>query len=229
MYELVTLEDTVRIPPQRFGEPVKKVALEILMKEYEGIIDPDLGMVICVVDVEEVKTGKLIPGDGAAFHKVIFSVLTFKPIQHEIVEGEVVEVVDFGAFIRLGPLDGLCHVSQITDDFISYDQKRSALIGKETGRVIQENDRVRARVIAVSIGGGIRSGKLGLTMRQPFLGKIEWIEEEVHGVKEVKEEGEGAKQPEPEKEEKKEKKEKKAKKAKKAKSKAKEQAIAEGS
>jgi len=220
MYELITLDDTVRIPPQRFGEPIKKVALEILMKEYEGIIDPDLGVVICVVEVEDVKVGKLLPGDGAAFHKVLFSVLIFKPIQHEIVEGEVVEVVDFGAFIRLGPLDGLCHVSQITDDFISYDSKRSALIGKETGRVVQENDKVRARIVAVSIGGGIRSGKLGLTMRQPFLGKIDWIEEEVHGLKEeVKEGGKEAKEPKPVA--------KKAKKEKKSKSK--EQAIAEGS
>lgn len=188
MYELVSLRDTVRIPPQRFGEQIDKVALEILMKEYEGIIDPDLGVVISVVDVEDVEVGKLLPGDGAAFHKVLFSVLIFKPIQHEIIEGEVVEVVDFGAFIRLGPLDGLCHVSQITDDFISYDSKRSALIGKETGRVIQENDKVRARIVAVSIGGGIRSGKLGLTMRQPFLGKIEWIENEVKGTKEEKKE-----------------------------------------
>jgi DNA-directed RNA polymerase subunit E' len=188
MYELVSLRDTVRIPPQRFGEQIDRVALEILMKEYEGIIDPDLGVVISVVDVEDVEVGKLLPGDGAAFHKVLFSVLIFKPIQHEIIEGEVVEVVDFGAFIRLGPLDGLCHVSQITDDFISYDSKRSALIGKETGRVIQENDKVRARIVAVSIGGGIRSGKLGLTMRQPFLGKIEWIEDEVKGTKEEKKE-----------------------------------------
>lgn len=220
MYEIITLDDTVRIPPQRFGEPIKKVALEILMKEYEGIIDPDLGVVICVVDVEDVKVGKLLPGDGAAFHKVLFSVLIFKPLQHEIVEGEVVEVVDFGAFIRLGPLDGLCHVSQITDDFISYDQKRSALIGKESGRIIQENDKVRARIVAVSIGGGIRSGKLGLTMREPFLGKIEWIEEEIHGLKEeVKEEGKEAKEAKPAA--------KRAKKEKKAKSK--EQAIAEGS
>lgn len=214
MYEIISLVDTVRIPPEKFGEPIEKVAMEILIKEYEGIIDPDLGVVICVVDVENVEAGKLIPGDGAAFHKVVFSVLTFKPIQHEVVEGEVVEVVDFGAFIRLGPLDGLCHVSQITDDFISYDSKRSALIGKETGRIIQENDRVRARIVAVSIGGGIRSGKLGLTMRQPFLGKLEWIEEELRGAKEeVKEKEEVEEVREPKPVAKKAKKKKKAKKA----------------
>ncbi|GAG98319.1 unnamed protein product, partial [marine sediment metagenome] len=34
------------------------------------------------------------------------------------------------------------------------------------------------KVIAVSLGTG-RSGKLGLTMRQKFLGKLEWVEADV--------------------------------------------------
>jgi DNA-directed RNA polymerase subunit E' len=34
----------------------------------------------------------------------------------EIVEGEVVERVEFGAFVEIGPLDGLLHISQITDE-----------------------------------------------------------------------------------------------------------------
>jgi len=37
---------------------------------------------------------------------------------------------------------------------------------------------VRAKIIAVSLGTG-RSGKLGLTMRQKFLGRPEWIEADV--------------------------------------------------
>jgi DNA-directed RNA polymerase subunit E' len=40
------------------------------------------------------------------------------------------------------------------------------------------NDQVRAKIIAVSLGTG-RSGKLGLTMRQKFLGKEEWIEVDI--------------------------------------------------
>lgn len=86
--------------------------------------------------------------------------------------------MDFGAFIRLGPLDGLVHVSQITDDYISYEQVANRFIGKETGKILEVNDTVRAKVIAVSLGGG-RSGKLGLSMRSPFLGKEDWIEEDV--------------------------------------------------
>ena len=110
--------------------------------------------------------------------------LTFEPKVNLLAQGEVVEVVDFGAFIRLGPLDGLCHVSQITDDFFSYDPRRAALVGKETGKVLSEGDLVRTRIVAVSIDGGARSGKLGLTMRQPFLGKFEWVKEEIARVHE---------------------------------------------
>ncbi len=134
-----------------------------------------MGFVIAVVDVIEVGLGKIIHGDSRTHHNVKFTLLTFKPLLHEIIEGEVVEVVEFGAFIRLGPQDGLNHVSQITNDFIRHDEVQSQFVGKESGRVLGEGDLVRARIIAVSMGGGARSGKLGLTMRQPFLGKLDWI------------------------------------------------------
>jgi DNA-directed RNA polymerase subunit E' len=179
MYELVTIEHILRIPPEKFGQPKELSAYELLREEYEGIIDKNLGFVIAVVDVIEVGLGKIIHGDSRTHHNVKFTILTFKPVLHEVIEGEVVEVVEFGAFIRLGPQDGLNHVSQITNDFIRHDEVQSQFVGKETGRTLGEGDQVRARIIAVSMGGGARSGKLGLTMRQPFLGKLDWIEADV--------------------------------------------------
>jgi len=128
--------------------------------------------------VVNVGPGIIIPGNANTFHEVEFSVLAFKPVIGEVVEGEVVEIVDFGAFIRLGPLDGLVHVSQICDDYISYEQVGNRFIGKETGKILEVNDPVRAKIIAVSMGTG-RSGKLGLTMRQKFLGKPEWIQTDI--------------------------------------------------
>ncbi|NVM27340.1 MAG: DNA-directed RNA polymerase [Candidatus Helarchaeota archaeon] len=182
MFKIITVRDIVRIPPHRFAprEDLEKVALDMVRKEYEDKITGDLGYIITVIEIIDIGVGKLLPGDGAAFHNITFKILVFKPDLYEIVEGEVVEVVDFGVFIRLGPLDGLCHVSQVTDDFITYNAKNASLLGKETGKLLQATDRVRARIVAVSIGtGGSRSGKLGLTMRQPFLGKTDWINEEI--------------------------------------------------
>lgn len=150
----------------------------ILSEDYEGIITKDYGFVIAIVDVLDVGPGIIIPGNANTFHEVVFTILTFKPVISEVVEGEVVEIVDFGSFIRLGPLDGLVHVSQICDDYISYEQVGNRFIGKETGKILEVNDEVRAKIIAVSLGTG-RSGKLGLTMRQKFLGKSDWIESDI--------------------------------------------------
>ncbi|MCK4433206.1 MAG: DNA-directed RNA polymerase [Methanomicrobia archaeon] len=176
MYKLVKLEDIVRIPPNRFNEDQKEVVLDILREQYEGKWDKELGMVLCVQDVLEMGRGRVIHGDGASYNTVIFEVLTFLPKLHEIAEGHVVEIVEFGVFVRVGPADALAHVSQITNDFISYDKKQHTLTGKETKQMIKEGDYVRARIVTLSTKE--EAVKIGLTMRQPYLGKFEWIIEE---------------------------------------------------
>lgn len=178
MYKTLTIEHVVRIPPTKFGEDIKDSAFEILSEQFNGQIYEGIGFIIVVTNVREIKSGKILHGDAATYHPVIFEVLAYEPILHEVVEGHVVEVVEFGAFIRLGPSDGLCHVSQICDDFINYENMNQRFVGKESNKILTVNDTVRGRIIAVSMGSG-RSGKLGLTMRQPFLGKIEWINDQI--------------------------------------------------
>ncbi|MEM1581695.1 MAG: DNA-directed RNA polymerase [Candidatus Bathyarchaeia archaeon] len=180
MFNLVTVEDTIRIPPEKFNEPLEKVALEQLRMKYVGVIDDELGYLIAVTDIKVSPIGKIIPGDAATHHKVTFSLLTFLPKVQEVVEGEVVEVADFGAFIRIGPVDALLHISQLMDDFITYDEKQGVLMGKETKRKITIGDRMRVRITATSISKGAGFGKIGVTARQPFLGKLDWIDEDLN-------------------------------------------------
>lgn len=185
MFKLVTMEDTIRIPPETFGNPLDSVGYQQVKAKYEGVVDETLGYVIAVINVKVSPVGKIIPGDGAAYHRVTFSLLTFYPTLQEVVEGEVVEIADFGAFVRIGPVDALLHVSQLMDDFISYDEKQGVLLGKETSRKLTTGDRVRVRITAVSLGRAGGSAKIGVTARQPFLGKLEWIEEDLKKTKET--------------------------------------------
>ena len=177
MFKLITLQDTIRIPPETFGNPLEKVGREQVKQKYEGVVDEELGYVISVTSIEVSPIGKIIPGDGATFHKVTFSLLTFYPVIQEIVEGDVVEIADFGAFVRIGPVDALLHVSQLMDDYISYDEKQGVLLGKESKRKVTTGDQVRVRITAVSLGRAGSSGKIGVTARQPFLGKLDWLKE----------------------------------------------------
>ena len=185
MFELVTLEDTIRIPPETFGNPLEAVGHQQVKAKYEGIVDEELGYVIAVTEVNVSPVGKIIPGDGATYHKVGFSLLTFYPRIQEVVEGEVVEIADFGAFVRIGPIDALLHVSQLMDDFISHDERQGVLLGKETKRRLTSGDHVRVRITAVSLGRAGSSGKVGVTARQPFLGKLEWIDYDLQRMKEA--------------------------------------------
>lgn len=187
MFKLITLQDTIRIPPETFGNPLEAVGRQQVKSKYEGVVDEELGYVIAVTGVEVSPIGKIIPGDGATFHKVSFSLLTFYPLIQEIVEGDVVEIADFGAFVRIGPVDALLHVSQLMDDFISYDEKQGVLLGKETKRKLSSGDQVRVRITAVSLGRAGSSGKIGVTARQPFLGKLEWLKQEVAQTKQTPE------------------------------------------
>ena len=187
MYLISKIEDTVRIPPSRFEDPLENVAVEILNESYVGKIDKKLGLMVTVKEIEELGIGKVIMGDGAAYHDVLFTALFFKPELHEIVEGEVIEITEFGAFIRIGPMDGLVHVSQVTDDYINYDGKRGALMGKESKKSLEEGNKVRARIVALSLKGkSSKETKIGLTMRQPGLGRFEWIEQEKEKKKPAK-------------------------------------------
>ena len=174
MYKNIKIQDTVRVDPSRFGEVLEEVVLEICRENYEGIINSDLGLIIAVTAIEDIGVGKLIPGDGAAYHDVTFNILSYKPEDHEIVEGEVVEATDFGLFVRLGCIDALIHVSQVYDDFFSYDGKH-ALQGRESNRIIRVGDKIRARVIAISLTKN--AIRMGLSMRQQGLGAKTWIEE----------------------------------------------------
>ena len=187
MFKLITLQDTIRIPPETFGSPLEQVGRDQVKAKYEGIVDEEMGYVIAVTSVEVSRIGKIIPGDGATYHKVNFSLLTFYPVIQEIVEGDVVEIADFGAFVRIGPVDALLHVSQLIDDYMSYDEKQGVLLGKETKKKLTTGDQLRVRITAVSLGRAGSSGKIGVTARQPFLGKLDWLKVEAPKTPEVPE------------------------------------------
>ena len=179
MFQLVELDDVVRVPPNRFGSSLENVALELLKLKYESTINPDYGYLVLVTNVKVDKIGKIIAGDVATYHKVKFEVFAFFPLKQEIIEGEVVEITDFGAFVRIGPTDALLHLSQIMDDYLTSDVKSGVITASQSKRTLKVGSKVRVRITAVSLGHGISMGKIGVTCRQPFLGALEWIDDEV--------------------------------------------------
>ena len=179
MFQIVEVEDIIRIEPINFGDALNAIAEKILKGRYESTITPELGYVILIMNVKTEKVGKIIPGDGGTYHTVNFKLLSFLPKLQEIVEGEVVEITDFGAFIRVGPTDALLHLSQITDEYLNSDVRQGLITAKESNRTVQVGTTMRVRITALSLSRGISLGKIGVTCRQPFLGSSEWIKEDL--------------------------------------------------
>src|SRR3989338_4364389 len=174
-YEL-EVKSHIRVPPNLFGEDIKQAVALQLSAQFDGYISKELGVVIGITEVLAVGEGVIIPGDGAAYYETIFKLIAFRPELQEVVLGKVTDISDFGAFMEIGPLDGMVHISQTMDDFVSF-AKSNVLTGKQSKRSLKVGDLCRARIIAVSYKE-LHNPKIGLTMRQPQLGKLDWIKEE---------------------------------------------------
>ncbi len=181
MYYKSNVTGVVRIPPTKFNTELKKAVFTQLKEDYDGQVAGDLGKVIAILGVNNIGEGILIPGDGAAYYHIKFTIVNYIPEIHELVEGEVKDIAKFGAFVDFGPFEGMIHLSQTMDDYVLFS-KAGSLSGKQSGKVLKVGDKVRARIVAVSFRDP-KTPKIGLTMRQPYLGKLDWIEAEVKAAK----------------------------------------------
>jgi DNA-directed RNA polymerase subunit E' len=175
MFYLVEVEDYIRVEPKLFGLPTIESVEKQLKETYTDYYDKEIGKVISIIEVLEVGEGVIIPGDGAAYYRSRFKLLIWRPELQELVYGVVSEITNFGAFMDLGVMKGMIHISQTMDDYVSFN-KSNSLIGKVSKRTLKSGDICLARIVAISHKGG--ELKIGLTMRQPGLGKLEWIKED---------------------------------------------------
>ncbi len=190
MYLIVEREEVIRIPPPMLGEDVDEIVWQLAVDKIEGSVYSfsreevkDAGerkyVIVLLMDLKRIGDGVIVPGDGAVYQKVRFKALAYHPEIQEVVLGSVVDVLKFGAFLRIGPLDGLLHISQVMDDIIDVDVEGKRLIGKESKRILRNGDKAIVRIVALSINdANPRHSKIGLTMRQPGLGNLKWFETE---------------------------------------------------
>ncbi|MFD1513774.1 DNA-directed RNA polymerase [Halomarina rubra] len=178
MYKRVRLRDTVEVPPRFLADVSDQLVKELLQDKLEGRMDEQVGSVVSVVDVVDIGDGSVLPGKPGVYYEAEFDAITFDPDMQEVIDGEVVEVVNFGAFVGIGPVDGLLHVSQISDEYLAFDEEGQQLASRESNQTLGVGDAVRARIVTKSIDErNPRDSKIGLTAKQPGLGKHGWLRE----------------------------------------------------
>jgi DNA-directed RNA polymerase subunit E' len=96
---------------------------------------------------------------------------------NEVFEAEVKEIVEFGAFVSIGPFQGLLHISQFGREKYFYDKKAKTLVSRAEKRSVKKGDTLLVKVSTVSLKATTADTKIGLTMRPDGLGKPEWMDE----------------------------------------------------
>jgi ribonuclease R len=65
-------------------------------------------------------------------------------------DGMISSVTNFGMFVELpNTIEGLVHVSYMTDDYYRFDERHYAMIGERTGKVYRIGDEITVRVVKV--------------------------------------------------------------------------------
>ena len=142
---------------------------EKIREKYEGFVDKELGIIISILNISNIKEGIYVPEDEKFYFEVEFELLSFKPELNEIVYGIIDSVTTFGAFVNIGVIDALVHLSQLGDN--RYEFKENKIVSIDGKEVFKKGDKVKARITAISYKEAIP--KVALTMRQPGLGKID--------------------------------------------------------
>jgi len=175
MFYTLDVEDHVRVEPKHFGLPTHEAVEKQLKENFIDSVTKEFGYAVAVLEIGEIEEGVIIPGDGAAYYKSKFKIVTWKPELHELVYGTISEITNFGAFVQVGPARGMIHISQTMEDYVSLN-KTGTLSGKSSKRSLAKGDDCLARVVAISYKAGMP--KIGMTMRQAGLGKLQWLEED---------------------------------------------------
>ena len=123
MYYLKTIEEKIRIPSNLLGSDLEDAVLKILRDKFERRGFRDTGLVLSINETEVTGEGVILPGDNGVYYVVKFDALCFAPFVNEVHNAVVKEIVDFGAFASIGPLQGLLHVSQIGSEKFFYDKR----------------------------------------------------------------------------------------------------------
>ena len=66
-------------------------------------------------------------------------------------DGMISSVTNFGLFVELpNTIEGLVHVSYMTDDYYRFDEQHFAMIGERTGNVYRIGDEITVKVVNVN-------------------------------------------------------------------------------
>lgn len=148
MFILSEISDLIRIPPSAFNVPIQHSISDELNKKYANKIIANLGLVITIWDILDIKDGLLKQGDGGSYVEVRFRSIVWKPFRGEILTGWVTECTAKGIKVRMEFFDEIWIPKDFLFENCKYSELEQAWIYllDENELFIDVNEKIRFRV-----------------------------------------------------------------------------------
>eukprot|EP00667_Euglena_gracilis_P021293 EG_transcript_23264 len=102
MFVLVHVRDNVKLPPASFGQDFHQAIKVEVNGRYTDRVLPGVGLCVLLYDLLKVGEAVVHPGDGAAWVKVEFREVVFRPFPNETLAGQVLKADQSGIQLSLG-------------------------------------------------------------------------------------------------------------------------------
>lgn len=132
MFKLVTIEDTVQVPPHLFGHARERAVEHIINRRLSDRVIPDVGLVIALWDIESLSAERLIPTSGEASVLTRFRILVFGPFRGEALFAKVRASTEAGLLAYLDFFEPLWVPSEALPKPSTFDPKDNVWVWRPT-------------------------------------------------------------------------------------------------
>lgn len=153
MFYLIDVEAKTSLSPEQL-DPTKnanELLLKALRDKLEGQVLKDIGLVVAVVSCSVSGEGMIPPRSPEIYFNTEIQMICFRPLEGEIIEGEIVNVTETGAFVNLGSIDAFWPRNRISNKRLSFNARRGILEDREGEISIRRKEKARLKVSNIDI------------------------------------------------------------------------------
>uniref|UniRef100_A0A7S0V8B2 DNA-directed RNA polymerase III subunit RPC8 n=1 Tax=Polytomella parva TaxID=51329 RepID=A0A7S0V8B2_9CHLO len=107
MFFVSVLEDDIRVHPQELSKPPLQAVTEVIEQKFLDKVIDKVGLAVSIHEIVSLEGGFIYPSDGAAYFKVQFKLVIFRPFPGEVIKGKVKSMDKNGIYVSLGFFDDI--------------------------------------------------------------------------------------------------------------------------
>jgi DNA-directed RNA polymerase subunit E'/Rpb7 len=153
MFFLSSITSEICILPKDLTTDTRTL-IECKAKELVGKVIGNNGYIISIIDFSQLSKGKVDNETGRVNFKIIYKAITFKLIEHEIIDTKPFFINEYGFFCKIGP----CQLFISKHMMTNWDYNSDKNIWFNFNDVVCIDKSIKLKIIAVRINSSEITG-----------------------------------------------------------------------